>query len=300
MLLAILTSALLLCTAQSTLSVDQIVLQGSQGNANLAFHIRQFLESSDGQYYIKMKSARLRGEVPDNSVEYQQWKDRLINACPNFSRLQSISDGGIIQSSFPFFDQLESKSNTAFSSPNFPWWQMLSSIPGYFESLTAGLPLLTWSDFTNSRCAWAPSQHYDRVYLTGDAPYSGLFRHVWGQDQALDTALVDDDKAFVQRIVAGGGDACPPGFSRNSIPASIPVQTTRLQQPTPTTRQPTQTQSTQLPATRQANQPPTPKPTTRQPTKRPTPNPTQTKSIQRPATRQPTPKPTIRQPTRTK
>ncbi len=198
------------------------------GQTALAVHIRRFLESSDGQYYLDAKQMYLSGKVSVGSAEFAAWHDRLVPACPNFRRLQNLADTGIINTSFPFLVAMKeyfgdssstlgsTGSDLAFSSPNFPWYQMLSNIPDYAEAIKAGYAPLMPEDA--AKCLKIASA----VWVLEGGVWSPR-QHTWGADIALDDALRRADAAVTKRISAGE-PMCPdtPSTSPSMSPGMTP------------------------------------------------------------------------------
>jgi hypothetical protein len=201
----------------------------------LATHIRRFLES-EGQYYLNAKERYLGGEMAPNSTEFVAWRDRLVQACPNFSRLQGLSRDGVISTSFPFLVKPvcsycdnstlgSTGSAIAFSSPNFPWDQMLSNTAGYSESVKTAFEPLS-SQVTPSVGQWcvrvnrSPSEETALVWLYDGKEWI-MRSHKWGVNSDLDAALLAANDAVVARIVANR-PMCA-GTVPASVPASVPA-----------------------------------------------------------------------------
>lgn len=214
----ILIYQLLLLKVVSDVRIDTIINQYESQpsfSSNVAFHIRLFLQSEDGQYYLNAKDRYLSGAMAAGSPEFFAWRDRLVQACPNFSRLQQLSETGVIATSFPFlvkpancwFCDDSTLGSTAaaaiaFSSKSFPWYQMLSNIEGLSLSLKSSFPPTTTQDA--GRCVKVYRSPIERTAVAYflDEPFE-VKSHTWGVDTALDDSLTREDKAVFARIVAG-------------------------------------------------------------------------------------------------
>lgn len=82
-------------------------------------HIEHFKNSIEGQWMAEMKAAFVDGDINEDDIEYEFWREQLMSKCPWYKMMQNRADRGEIDSEFPFFDQLKSGAGAAWSGTGY-------------------------------------------------------------------------------------------------------------------------------------------------------------------------------------